>query len=90
MLDLCKRIASFPLTRMERLAVSVGAFGPKRYLYLQLSRVTLEGTLAPLGRRVHIPAECLDRLIAALCEARDKLATDPDTWSAKQADGGSE
>ncbi|VWD26281.1 hypothetical protein [Burkholderia contaminans] len=90
MRDICKRITSFPLTRMERMAVSVGAFDSKRYLNLQLSRVTLEGTLAPLGRRVHIPAECLDRLIAALCEARDKLATDPDTWNAKHADGGSE
>ncbi|OMW13621.1 hypothetical protein AQ962_03640 [Burkholderia pseudomallei] len=90
MRDLCKRITSFPLTRMERAAVSVGAFGDKRYAYLQLSRVTLEGTLAPLGRRVHIPAEALDRLIAALCEARDKLASDPDTWGAERADGGSE
>lgn len=90
MRDLCKRIASFPLTRMERLSISVGAFGNWRYAYLMLARVTVDNKLMPLGRRVHIPAECLDRLIAALCEARDKLASDPDTWSAEQADGGSE
>ncbi|KVD37859.1 hypothetical protein WJ41_22810 [Burkholderia ubonensis] len=91
MRDVSMRISAFPLTQTERIAVSVGAFADRTYIYLQLSRVTVEdAALKPLGRRIHIPAECLDRLIAALCEARDKLATDPDTWSAKQADGGSE
>ncbi|WP_322065882.1 hypothetical protein [Burkholderia ubonensis] len=91
MRDFSMRISAFPLTQTERIAVSVGAFANRTYVYLQLSRVTIDETaLKPLGRRVHIPAECLERLIAALCEARDRLATDPDTWSTNQADGGSE
>ncbi|MBF4106088.1 hypothetical protein ISI80_14910 [Burkholderia pseudomallei] len=91
MRDLSMRISAFPLTQTERISVSVGAFADRTYIYLQLSRVTVdEAALRPLGRRVHIPAESLDRLIAALCEARDKLASDPDTWSAERADGGSE
>lgn len=83
MRDICMRISAFPLTQTERIAVSVGAFADRTYVYLQLSRVTVDETaLRPLGRRVHIPAESLDRLIAALCEARDKLASDPDMWNA--------
>ncbi|KVR16128.1 hypothetical protein WK11_25495 [Burkholderia ubonensis] len=85
MRDVSMRISAFPLTRTERISVSVGAFAARRYVYLMLARVTLDETLLPLGRRVHIPAESLDRLIAALCEARDKLATDPDTWSAAKS-----